>query len=258
MKNKHYSLLIYVCIIYLFSSLSFSIRAQLKVKASGLVAKEEDFQISFIVPASNIDECYDIAKIELLNLNTQKITVLNAPKGETTQLKKGEHIVTWNFKENNFFIEDEFDIHIYLKQSVCQSNTFGPMNSGAYKPRSMVLKVLTGAVGVASGLYALSLKSKYDSKQSVFNAVELSIFEKGGEVNGEIYLASDYNKWKTAYNDLKAARNPGLLNTMVATSIISLGYEIFLLTTKAKIKDSNFSLRPSANQYGLSFVYTLK
>ena len=226
MNNKLSSLLSFFCFCFLFSSLSFHSWAQLKVKASGLVAKEEEFYISFKVPSTN-DECYEIAKVELLNVSTQKVTVLNMMKGDIAQLRAGEHQVIWNFKENNFFIEDEFDIYIYLKPGSCQSAVYNPpvnttsiVVDATHKPHSLVLKLLTGTVGVASGLLAYSLKNNYDNKLSAFNSVEQSIMQNNGIINNEIVRASDFATYSKAYEELKSAKNTGLLNTLVATSIL--------------------------------------
>ena len=266
MKIRYLSFSYLNCIAFfsLFYFLNFNASAQLKVKASGLVAKEDEFYISFKVPPTN-DECYDIAKVELLNVSTQKVTVLNMMKGDIAQLRVGEHQIIWNFKENNFFTEDEFDVFIYLKPGSCQSTVFNPpvntvpiMIDATHKPHSLVLKLLTGTVGVASGLLAYSLKNNYDTKLSAFNSVEQSIMQNNGIINNEIVRASDFATYSKAYEDLKSAKNTGLINTLVATSILSLGFEVFLLTTKVKIKESNISLKPSTKGYGLSFVYRIK
>ncbi|MEA5138569.1 caspase family protein [Arcicella rigui] len=123
----------------------------------------------------------------------------------------------------------------------------------SYKPHPLTLKLSVATIGIISGIIASSIKSNFDSKVEQFNTLDKTL-----PVNGYFNSQSDLDKWNTAYSDAQKAQKTALLNAMVATSILSLGYELFLLTTKVKVPTRKTILRPSISNTSLGFVFTHK
>ncbi len=123
----------------------------------------------------------------------------------------------------------------------------------SYKPHPLALKLSVASIGIISGIIANSIKSNFDSKVDQFNTLDRTL-----PVNGFFNSQSDLDKWTLAYSDAQKAQKTALLNATVATSILSLGYELFLLTTKVKVQTRKTILVPSISSTSLGFVFTHK
>lgn len=200
--------------------------------------------------------CSNVKRVELVELSTNKRTILTPLKGELNNLSIGNHYVVFDYKTANLFVDDEFVLHVFIDSCaslVKEKKYVAPevLTKTKYKPHSVLLKLGVAGVGVFAALSANSIKSDFDSKVKVLNDLSQSL----PQVNEQLQTLNDLETWNNAYSEAQKAQKTGLLNAMVATSILSLGYEIFLLTTKTNKIDKGFSFQPSSTLNGLSLTY---
>ena len=116
-----------------------------------------------------------------------------------------------------------------------------PKNELMVKKKSPLLKIIVGAVGAGSALYALSINSDWNTKLSALNTAKAS---------------GNINTYETAYTTAQQAKNTeGLRNACVGIALASVATEIYLFLSKSKPSTSKFSFAPANNTVGLSLSY---
>ncbi len=109
------------------------------------------------------------------------------------------------------------------------------------KKKSPLLKIIVGAVGAGSALYALSINSDWNAKLSALNKAKES---------------GNINTYETAYATAQQAKSTeGLRNACVGIALVSAATEIYLLLSKSKPTASKFSVAPTNDTAGLSLSY---
>ncbi|MEA5138976.1 hypothetical protein [Arcicella rigui] len=250
MNLKKYSIVLYYILLTLCSVKSNISFAQTKVVASNVELQNEMLKISFNISTNSM--CLNLFKVELIETKSKKKTVINHISGELNNLNSGNHTVFWDFKQDGIFVDSEFEVIIQLEP--CGETEPKPSqneNKFVYKPHSVGMKIGVLGVGILSGFFANSIKRNFDSKVEILKSIESSF----PLVDGYFISKNGINTWNTAYTDAQNAQKTALLNTMVAVSVLSLGYEVLLLTTKVKVPESKFSLQLPSNSSGLSLIY---
>lgn len=180
----------------------------------------------------------------ITNPNLSIDQIFNYVNGFVTKKSEKKQIPFKNSSLNYDFYFRDRDVH---------NPDYKDTTINVYKPHPLTLKLSVATIGIISGIIASSIKSNFDSKVEQFNTLDKTL-----PVNGYFNSQSDLDKWNTAYSDAQKAQQTGLLNAMVATSILSLGYELFLLTTKVKVTTRKTILRPTISNTSLGFAITHK
>lgn len=116
-----------------------------------------------------------------------------------------------------------------------------PIIDSPVKKKSPLLKIIVGAVGAGSALYALSINSDWNTKLSALNTAKAS---------------GNISTYETAYTTAQQAKNTeGLRNACVGIALASVATEIYLFLSKSKPSTSKFSFAPANNTAGLSLSY---
>lgn len=222
--------------------------AQEKVKASDAFQQGDYLAIKVTIPASNAP-CFSVQQVELVDLTTKTKIVAKSLEGVLKNLPAGNQQFLWNYKKDNVFLDSNYDVFVYL--DAC------PINVEPSKPSSRIaLKLLVGGTGIITAIMANSIKSSFNSKVATLTTLNNTLTQ----VNGQFTSQTDLDTWNTAYANAKAAQQTGLLNALVAGSVLSLAYEVYLLTSKPKKMNTTrkMSLSPSSDytyNTGLSLTY---
>ena len=123
------------------------------------------------------------------------------------------------------------------------------------KPSKRVgLKLLTGAVAVGAGAYALVLRSDFQTKLATLNQVRLDVDPFS---TGVIAPPDDYRKWEAA--DAAAAadqKKNGLYKTLIGVAAVATVAELYLLIHKPKTRSQALNWHPSSASWGLAATLT--
>ncbi|MDH4459832.1 MAG: hypothetical protein QE277_00305 [Flectobacillus sp.] len=265
--NNNLSVMTYrfALLCFLLLQLSNGIYAQEKVKASDAFQQGDYLVIKVVLPTSNAP-CFSIQQVELVDLTTKTKIVAKSLEGSLKNLPAGNQQFLWNYKKDNIFLDSNYDLFVYL--DACPPINVEPMpiitkeepkekkiESG--KPSSRIaLKLLVGGTGIITAIMANSIKSSFNSKVATLTTLNNTLTQ----VNGQFTSQTDLDTWNTAYANAKSAQQTGLLNALIATSVLSLAYEVYLLASKPKKMTTTrkMSLSPSSDytyNTGLSLTY---
>lgn len=206
-----------------------------------------------------VSSCSKVVKVELLEFSTQKRTILSPLKGEVNNLSPGNHLLIFDLKSFGGINEKEFGCYVFIDSCKTQVNiperkvvTHTEASKLQFKAHPFGLKLGVGAIGILTAFMAKSIKNNFDDKVKTLNALDVSL----PQIGGQLQTIKDLETWNSAYAEAQNAQKSGLMNAMVATSIIALGYEVFLFTTKTKKIEKGLTIQPSINSSGLSLTYT--
>lgn len=257
--------------VFLLIASSNKLHAQEKVKASGAFLKGDYLVIQVTIPTSNAP-CFSIQQVELMDLATKTKTVAKSLEGTLKNLPAGNQQFFWNYKKDEGYVSGDFEIIVSLeacpfpeipptiirreKEYVPAKPDSNLISKTKTVPSRMALKLLVGGTGVITAIMANSIKSSFDSKVAILTTLENTL----PQINGQFTSQADLDKWNTAYANAKAAQQTGLLNALVAGSVLSLAYEVYLVTSKSDKMNvtRKISLSPSADyryNTGLSLIY---
>ncbi len=245
---------------FLLLQLSNSITyAQEKIKASDAFQQGDYLVIKLAIPALNTP-CFSIQHVELVDLTTNTKIVAKSLEGTLKNLSAGNQQFLWNYKKDNIFLDSNYDVFVYL--DACPINVEPSVIPEEKKTKSgngssrIALKLLVGGTGVITAIMANSIKSSFNSKVATLTTLNNTLTQ----VNGQFTSQSDLDTWNSAYANVKAAQQTGLLNALVAGSVLSFAYEVYLLASKPKKMTTTrkMSLSPSSDytyNTGLSLIY---
>ncbi|MGX7689503.1 hypothetical protein ACWA1C_20220 [Flectobacillus roseus] len=283
--NDNVSVMTYRFVLLCFLLLLLSngtIYAQEKVKASDAFQQGDYLAIKVAIPASNTP-CFSIQRVELVDLNSKTKIVAKSLEGTLKNLPAGNQQFLWNYRKDNIFLDSRYDIFVYLDacpvseiskpveelvkdvpNPITKKVVPSPVPEEEKKvipevskgSSRIALKLLVGGTGIITAIMANSIKSSFNSKVATLTTLNNTL----PQVNGQFTSQTDLDRWKTAYADAKAAQQTGLLNALVAGSVLSLAYEVYLLTSKPKKMTTTHkvSLSPSSDytyNTGLSLTY---
>ena len=121
-------------------------------------------------------------------------------------------------------------------------------------PKRIGLKVLTGAVAVGAGAFALLLRSDYQSKLSTLNQIGQSADPNN---TGVIDNPDLYRQYNDAYNAAEAAKKKnGLFTACIGVAAVATIAEVYLLLHKPKPRQRALNWHPSSQSWGLAVRYT--
>ena len=253
-------------LLMLSSSITYS-----QIKAHEAILQGDYLAIKVVIPSANTP-CFNIQRVELLELTTKNKIIAKSLEGSLKDLPAGNQQFFWNYKKDNGYFNGDFDILVYLdacpvkvkpipfeivnppeKEVKFDNVNATPTNSGSSQ---IILKLLVGGTGVTTAVMASSIKSTFNSKVATLTTLENTL----SQVNGQFTSQTDLDKWNTAYADTKASQKTGLLNVLVAGSILSFAYEAYLLTKKPQKMSTTrkIFLYPSSGYThitGLSLIY---
>jgi hypothetical protein len=242
--------------------------AQEKIKASDAFQQGDYLVIKLAIPALNTP-CFSIQHVELVDLTTNTKIVAKSLEGTLKNLSTGNQQFLWNYKKDNIFLDSNYDVFVYL--DACPINVESTpvitkvvpsvipeekkTKSGNGSSR-IALKLLVGGTGVITAILANSIKSSFNSKVATLTTLNNTLTQ----VNGQFTSQTDLDTWNSAYANVKAAQQTGLLNALVAGSVLSFAYEVYLLASKPKKMTTTrkMSLSPSSDytyNTGLSLIY---
>ena len=124
------------------------------------------------------------------------------------------------------------------------------------KPSKRIgLKLLTGAVAVGAGAYAMLLRSDYQSKMSTLNQLGQSADPTG---SGTIDNPDTYRQYNEAYTAAEAAQQKnGLFKACIGVAAVATVAELYLLIRKPKPRTRALNWYPSSTSWGLAVTFTL-
>lgn len=121
--------------------------------------------------------------------------------------------------------------------------------------RRVGLKVLTGAVAVGAGAYALLLRNDYQSKLGTLSQVSRTTDPSG---TGIIANPDAYLQYEEAYNAAEAAQQKnGLFKACLGVAAVATVAELYLLMRKPKPRARALNWQPSSTSWGLTLVVSL-
>lgn len=214
-----------------------------QVKAYEAILQGDYLAIKVVIPSQNTP-CFSIKRVELLELTTKNRITAKSLEGPLKDLPAGNQQFLWNYKKDNGYFNGDFDILVYLE--ACPPKTSS----------KILLKLLVGSTGIITGVMANAIKSTFDSKVATLTTLENTL----PQVNGQFTSQSDLNNWNNAYADAKASQKTSLLNALVAGSVLSFAYEVYLLARKPPKMNTahKILLHPSSGYThitGLSLIY---
>lgn len=204
-----------------------------------------------------VTSCSKVVKVELVEFSTQKRTILSPLKGQVNNLSPGNHLLIFDFKASGLVVDKEYGCYVFIDSCKTQNIperkviTHTTVNKVQFKAHPFSLKLGVGAVGILSAFMAKSIKNNFDEKVKALNALDSTL----PQIGGQLQTLKDLETWNNAYTEAQNAQKSGLVNAMVATSIIALGYEVFLFTTKTKKIEKGLTIQPATNSSGLSLTY---
>lgn len=120
--------------------------------------------------------------------------------------------------------------------------------------RRIGLKLLTGAVAVGAGAYALLLRSDFQTKLATLNQVSQTVDPSN---TGVIAPPGDYRQWDEAYTKAEAARKKnGLYKTLIGVAAVATVAELYLLIRKPKPRTRALNWHPASESWGLAATLT--
>lgn len=116
------------------------------------------------------------------------------------------------------------------------------------------LKLLTGAVAVGAGAFALLLRSDFQTKQSTLNQLSQTTDPSD---TGVIANPDSYRQWSDAYNVAQAAQQKnGLYKACLGVAAVATVAELYLLIHKSKPRGRALNWQPSTSSWGLAATLT--
>ena len=239
--NNNYPLVkVFFFLLMIFSSnITYS-----QIKAYEAILQGDYLIIKVVIPSENAP-CFSIQRVELLELTTKKRITAKSLEGSLKDLPAGNQQFLWNYKKDNGYFNGDFDILVYLDSCPIKKTS-----------SQIVLKLLVGSTSIITVVMANAIKSTFNNKVATLTTLENTI----PQVNGQFTSQSDLNNWNNAYADAKASQKTGLLNILVASSILSFAYEAYLLARKPPKMNTahKILLHPSSGYThitGLSLIY---
>lgn len=121
--------------------------------------------------------------------------------------------------------------------------------------RRIGLKLLTGAVAVGAGAYALLLRNDYQSKMGALSQVSQTTDPSG---TGIIANPDAYRQYEEAYNAAEAAQQKsGLFKACLGVAAVATVAEVYLLMRRPKPRARALNWQPSSTSWGLTLVVSL-
>ncbi len=131
----------------------------------------------------------------------------------------------------------------------------------ASRPARVGLKILVGSTAIATGLVAFVLNNNYQNKKILADNYAATSYDKK-----TLYFKTynDYITWQKAYDDAIQTRKTTLIlvNTLIATSALSVLYEGYLLFIRSpeainkKLQNKGLSFSPAQRSLGIALRYT--
>lgn len=122
-------------------------------------------------------------------------------------------------------------------------------------PKRTGLKLLTGAVAVGAGAYALLLRSDFQTKLSALNQISQTADPLGTNV---IANRDAFRQWNEAYVAAEAAqRKNGLYKACIGVAAVATVAELYLLIYHPKPRVHALKWRPSSASWGLAVTFAL-
>jgi hypothetical protein len=134
--------------------------------------------------------------------------------------------VSWDYVKDNIYLEGKYSILIEVEG--CSSPNQPNITSRI--PHPLSLKIVVGAVGITSAIFATLTKQDFDKKVSLLNELDATL----PQTNNNFTNQADLDKWNTAYNNAKTAQKSELLSVAVGVSAVALVYEAYLLFSHKK------------------------
>ena len=127
--------------------------------------------------------------------------------------------------------------------------------SGLTKPPKRIgLKLLTGAVAVGAGAYALLLRNDYQSKMGALSQISQTTDPSN---TGVIAPPDAYRQYDEAYNAAKTAQQKnGLFKACVGVAAVATVAELYLLMRKPKPRARALNWHPSSTSWGVAVALT--
>lgn len=251
--NDNYKLLLKFCFLLLILSTNITYG---QVKAKEAFLQGDYLVIKVIIPSENAP-CFSIKRVELLELKSKNKIIAKSLEGSLKDLPTGSQQFLWNYKKDNGYFNGEFDILVYLEACPIKVEpTTVEIITPPKTSSKILLKLLVGSTGIITGVMANAVKSTFDSKVATLTTLENTL----SQVNGQFTSQSDLNNWNNAYADAKVAQKTGLLNALIAGSVLSFVYEAYLLARKPPKMNTahKIFLNPSsgyAYNAGVSLIY---
>ena len=121
--------------------------------------------------------------------------------------------------------------------------------------RRIGLKLLTGAVAVGAGAYALLLRNDYQSKIGALSQISQTTDPSG---TGIIYPDDAHRQYEEAYKAAEAAQKKnGLFKACLGVAAVATAAELYLLMRKPKPRVRALNWQPSSTSWGLAVVLKL-
>jgi tetratricopeptide (TPR) repeat protein len=122
-------------------------------------------------------------------------------------------------------------------------------------PKRTGLKLATGFVAVGAGVYALLLRSDFQTKLSTLNQVNQTTDPSN---TGVIAPPEAFQKWSEAYDEADVAKKKnGLYKACLGVAAAATVAELYLLIHKPKNRARALNWRPSSTSWGLAVTLAL-
>ncbi|MFN8348786.1 MAG: hypothetical protein U0X91_27555 [Spirosomataceae bacterium] len=226
-------------LLYLLCCSSYLSRSQTITLQPQEVRQEGDKIIIVYEVKGKPTACYKVKTVQFTA--GEKIITATKLSGELTNITPGTRQIEWEYKADSFFADTDVEVKITLENCM-------PF---VYKPHSLKLKIAVAGIGVAAGYLAYSIKNNFTSKVNKLNELSVSL----PQVNGQITSQTDYDTWRKAYTEAENAKKSVLLNAFLGIAGVAGIYEIYLLTTKRKVKMKGLTFNPPTTSSGIGIAY---
>ena len=238
--SRYINYWIRIIIVFSLITRSNSLHAQEKVKATTAFVQEDNLVIKVNIPSSKAS-CFSIQRVELLDLETKSTIVAKSLEGSFKYLPTGNHELNL---EACPLPPQKVERVIPVKKDLILET----------KHSRVGLILLAGSTSIITAIVANSIKSTFNSKVAVLTELDTNL----PQIDGQFTSQADLEKWNAAHTEAQNARKTGLLNTMVGCSVLSLAYEVYLLTSKPKKVTHAIEIHPSSGynyNTGLALTY---
>lgn len=226
-------------LLYLLCCSSYLLRSQSITLQPQEVRQEGDKIIIVYEVKGKSSACYKVKTVQFTA--GEQIVTATKLSGELINLTPGMRQMEWDYKADSFFADADVEVKITLENCI-------PI---VYKPHSVKLKIAVAGIGLAAGYLAYSIKNNFTTKVNKLNELSTSL----PQVNGQITSQTDYDTWRKAYTEAESAKKSSLLNAFLGVAGAAGIYEIYLLTTKRKVKMKGLTFNLPVTSPGIGIAY---
>lgn len=214
--------------------------------------KLENNKVAIYYQVKDYESCVNVKSVVITIVATQQKIIAKALSGDLSEVKAGNHLLSWDYRADNFYVDGQIDVAIIVQQckNTYPQKTVSARQMDRKTPYPISLKLGVAGIGIASGIGAFVLRKNYINKLDVLKNLDAQ-FNRSSTLS-----EPQFSQWNQAYNEAQSARKVSLANALLGIAAVTVGVETYLMLGK-KASKKKFSLFPSNEQMGITMIYKL-